>query len=171
MAVTHGQGNPNWTRDETILALDLLLSCGRQIPSPRDDRVIALSVLLRKLPIHSGESKVESFLNPAGVVFKLQNLHSVATGRGLKNFSQLDAEIWNQFGSKPDVVRKIADVINQAVSDPIKFEIVTQETSEAEFNEGRIITALHNRRERDPNIRRRLIEARTRSGELMCELC
>jgi hypothetical protein len=25
MAVTQGHGNPNWTRDETILALDLYL--------------------------------------------------------------------------------------------------------------------------------------------------
>jgi len=27
MAVTHGHGNPKWTRDETILALDLYFDC------------------------------------------------------------------------------------------------------------------------------------------------
>ncbi len=33
MAVTKGQGNPNWTRDEIILALDLYFDFEEKIPS------------------------------------------------------------------------------------------------------------------------------------------
>ena len=35
MAVTQGHGNPNWTRDETILALDLFLQLDGNVPSPK----------------------------------------------------------------------------------------------------------------------------------------
>lgn len=83
MAVTHGHGNPNWTKDETILALDLLFKLNGANPSPSDKRVIALSNTLNQLPIHPLEIRKAQFRNPAGVAFKIQNLKSVATGKGL----------------------------------------------------------------------------------------
>jgi 5-methylcytosine-specific restriction protein A len=33
MPITKGQGNPNWTREETILAMDLLVRSDGAIPS------------------------------------------------------------------------------------------------------------------------------------------
>ena len=53
MAVTKGHGNPKWTRDETILALDLYFDSDGQIPSSNSAEVIELSNLLRSLPYHS----------------------------------------------------------------------------------------------------------------------
>ncbi len=50
MAVTQGHGNPNWTREEVILALALYQECGDKIPSSSDGRVSELSALLRSLP-------------------------------------------------------------------------------------------------------------------------
>jgi 5-methylcytosine-specific restriction protein A len=49
MAVTQGHGNPNWTRDEVLLALDLYLRCADRVPGPTDSRVIGLSEDLRLL--------------------------------------------------------------------------------------------------------------------------
>ena len=87
MAVTQGHGNADWTRDETILALELYQACGASIPGKRDPRVIALSERLRVLQIHPVESRVASFRNPEGVSFKLQNLRQVDSGRGLDHVS------------------------------------------------------------------------------------
>src|SRR5581483_8043912 len=99
MAVTHGHGNPAWTRDEIILALDLYLDCQGHIPSSSDPRVLALSELLRSFPYHSRAARQASFRNTDGVSFKLQNLRQVATGKGLGNVSNMDRAVWKEFGT------------------------------------------------------------------------
>lgn len=53
MAVTHDHGNPKWTREEVVLALDLYFSCKGTIPRSDDPRVRELSNLLRSLPYHT----------------------------------------------------------------------------------------------------------------------
>src|ERR1700687_641779 len=98
MAQAHGHGNPKWTRDEVILALDLYFNCGGSIPSKGDARVQKLSSVLRRLPYHGAESRKDSFRNPDGVAFKLQNLRHVATGKGLGNVSETDRAVWAEFG-------------------------------------------------------------------------
>lgn len=64
MAVTSGQGNPKWTREETILALELYFETAPSVPGPKDPRVWGLSELLRSLPYHEGKSRNETFRNP-----------------------------------------------------------------------------------------------------------
>ena len=98
MARTHGHGNPDWTRDETILALALYLETGEAVPSKKDPRVQRLSSTLRALPYHAEAARRETFRNPDGVAFKLQKLRSVATGKGLGNTSTMDREIWRSLG-------------------------------------------------------------------------
>jgi 5-methylcytosine-specific restriction protein A len=66
MARTHGHGNPKWTRDETMLALDLYFECGGNMPSGKDGRVQKLSKLLRSLPYHGAVLRKDSFRNPDG---------------------------------------------------------------------------------------------------------
>lgn len=88
MARTQGHGNPKWTRDETVLALDLYFDLNGKVPSGADKRVQTLSELLRRFPYHAEASRQESFRNPDGVAFKLQNLRQVATGKGLGNVSE-----------------------------------------------------------------------------------
>lgn len=39
MAVTHGHGNPAWTKEETLLALNLLFQLQGKNPSAADERV------------------------------------------------------------------------------------------------------------------------------------
>ena len=55
MARTQGHGNPDWTRDETILALELYLSTTEKIPGTNDERVRQLSSTLRARAQISGE--------------------------------------------------------------------------------------------------------------------
>ena len=170
MARTSGHGNPSWTRDETILALDLYFDFDGKIPSGRDPRVVALSELLRQLPYHSEASKRDSFRNGDGVAFKLQNLRQVATGHGLGNVSQMDRKIWSEFHSRPEAVKQMAEVIRANIA--AAQAMPSQEAEEdEEFFEGRVATIVHNRRERSRGLRPQLIEARRTAGGLACEVC
>ena len=169
MAVTRGHGNPKWTREETILALNLYFECEGRIPSGSDPRVQALSETLRAFPHHSFAARKASFRNPDGVAFKLQNLRQVATGKGLGNVSRTDREVWKEFGSDPERVKAYAqliatgiEVLNEVKEEPAEYEV---------FAEGRILTETHIRRERDPRLRSRLIEKRRADSALFCEIC
>jgi 5-methylcytosine-specific restriction protein A len=167
MAKTQGHGNPNWSRDETILALDLYLQLGGVVPSPRSEAISQLSARLRSLPYHAEAAKQPTFRNPDGVGFKLMNIRQVATGKGLGNVSNMDRQVWAEFGQRPDEVRRIAAAIQSGIA------IVGSEQLpevEQELPEGRLLTALHLRRERHPKVRKMLIDARGHGG-LRCEIC
>lgn len=167
MAVTQGHGNPHWSRDETLLALALYLSLDGKVPSPRAPEVRALSDLLRSLPYHAEAAKQTTFRNPDGVGFKLMNIRQVATGKGLGNVSNMDRQVWAEFGQRPDEVRRIADAIKAGIT------VVGSEQLpdvEQELAEGRLLTALHIRRERNPKVRKMLLDDRRVTG-FRCEIC
>ena len=165
MAVTNGHGNPNWSRDEVILALDLYLQSHGKIPSKLDPRVIELSGILNSLPLHAGVHKNPAFRNADGVTFKLQNIRQIATGKGLGNTSSVDRAVWSDLGDKPQLVADIAARIRAAVG-----EILPSPEEDETFREGRIVTALHIRRERSAKLRKKVLEAAAKSG-LSCEGC
>jgi 5-methylcytosine-specific restriction protein A len=168
MARTNGHGNPNWTRDETILALDLYFDCGERAPSGNDERVRAVSDLLRQIPYHAVASRKESFRNPDGVAFKLQNLRQISTGKGLGNVSEMDRNVWRDLGANPQKTKELATLIRSGIlasSGSVSF------SDEVEFSEGRVVTELHTRRERNPKLRQRLIAARRVSDKFFCEMC
>lgn len=167
MAKTQGHGNPNWSRDETILALDLFLRLGGNVPSPKSKDIKELSELLRSLPYHAEAAKQSTFRNPDGVGFKLMNIRQVATGKGLGNVSNMDRLIWAEFGVRPDEVRRIAAAIKAGVT--AAGSEVLPEVDE-ELPEGRLLTALHIRRERNPKVRKLLLAARHAAG-FRCEIC
>ncbi|WP_275975390.1 HNH endonuclease [Chromobacterium sp. IRSSSOUMB001] len=168
MARTHGHGNPKWTRDETILALDLYFDLNGKIPPGSDERVKALSEVLRRFPYHAEASRKESFRNPDGVAFKLQNLRQVATGKGLGNVSETDRVVWSEFGTSPEATKSLANIIRAGIVESEASEPVQEDI---EFIEGRVVTELHTRREREPKLRKRLLSSRCASGKLFCEMC
>jgi len=167
VARTQGHGNPKWSRDETILALQLYFDCGQTIPSAHDPRVVGLSGILRALPFHSSASKRESFRNADGVAFKLQNLRQVATGRGLGNVSETDRRVWAEFGQHPTKLKRTAELIfhgSRVAQQPL-------DEDEEEFAEGRTLTLIHKTKERNRLLRKRLLRMRKASGPLCCEMC
>lgn len=168
MAVTSGQGNPKWTREELILALELYHRMEPTIPGPKDERVINLSEELRALPYHSEEARKPSFRNPDGVAFKLQNLRQVATGRGLKNTAKGDREIWELFGDDPNRTRIAAARIREGLQ--INQE-KADEPEDEEFLEGRAVTDAHKRIERNRKLRASLLSARQRDDLVECDIC
>jgi 5-methylcytosine-specific restriction enzyme A len=172
MAVTKGHGNPDWTRDEVLIALALYLACDGKPPGPTDPRVLATSQLLRSLPIHKGAAKNDRFRNSDGVAFKLQNLRQVATGQGLGNVSAIDRAVWSDFGSKPELVRELANAIHVHAQAPdLTVDDIAAIEQDEEFAEGRIFTAFHKVRERNPKLRRALVRKRQALGPLTCDAC
>ncbi|WP_411906054.1 HNH endonuclease [Rhizobium mayense] len=167
MAVTQGHGNPHWTRDETLLALDLYLTLKGQIPSSKASEILDLSILLRSLPYHAEAAKQPTFRNPAGVGFKLMNLRQVATGKGLGNVSNMDRQIWKEYAERPQEVHKLAAAIRAGIALAGSEQLPDVEQ---ELPEGRLLTALHVRRERNPKVRKLLLDDR-RSAGLRCEIC
>lgn len=168
MVATQGQGNPVWSTEEVILALDLYFSAGGALEAS-DPRVIKLSELLRSIPYHAKAAKKSSFRNADGVAFKLGNLHNLATGKGFPKVSKTDRKVWEDFGDDPGRVALVAEVIREGLPevDAMSLDVDREE----EFAEGRLITARHFQRERSPQLRHQLLELRKQVTSLRCELC
>ncbi|MGW6012713.1 hypothetical protein [Streptomyces sp. NPDC055210] len=62
--------NPDWARDEIILACELVVTNDWKGLDARDSRVIDLSAVLQLLPIHTFADRNETFRNPNGVARK-----------------------------------------------------------------------------------------------------
>ena len=171
MAVTHGHGNPNWNRDETILALEAYFALAGKNPSAKDPQIIALSQTLRALPYHGEAARRATFRNPDGAAFKVQNLRSRETGKGLGNVSRMDRDIWDEFGAYPAEVTRLATLIRAGIAanhQPTTPEI--DHAEEIEFYEGRLLTQSHMRRERSAGLRKALLKKR-QGGARHCDIC
>ena len=172
MAVTKGHGNPAWSVDETILALELYLNSQDKIPGPNHSEVIELSRTLNKLPIHPIKLRRNSFRNPDGVAFKIQNIRSVATGKGLSNTSKIDKLVWESFGHQPELVKELAKQIRETSCFFDDTEVILDDLSnEVTFQEGLVLTAFHKKRERANGIRPALLKKRRAENKLHCDIC
>jgi len=170
VAVTKGHDNPNWNREETILALDAYFKLAGKNPNAKDPLIIALSNTLRALPYHGRAARMPTFRNPDGAAFKIQNLKSRETGKGLANVSRVDREIWDELGGDPVEVARLADLIRSGIAANDQFSAkLTDEADELEFYEGRLLTQRHLRRERSWSLRRALLKKR--ADTLHCDIC
>lgn len=170
MAATKGHGNPRWSRDETLLALELYLTCKGIVPGPADERVLQLSEELRRLPIYPADKRRETFRNPEGVAFKLQNLRQVATGRGLGNVSETDKEVWAAYGHQPETVARLTMQIREVAANAELAAIIDDD--DFEFLEGRLLTKQHKYRERHGSVRPTYIARRLKmNATFACDAC
>jgi 5-methylcytosine-specific restriction enzyme A len=174
MPTTHGQGNPDWTFEETILALDVLQRNSFKVPGKTSAEVKQLSRLLCSLPIHAGTKRNAQFRNADGVYLKLQNLisrHPSRAGRGL-NSSIMDKQVWDDYWQKPAETRHLVVAI-EAGAKQLGPEVVDTYNVDSEpFQEGQLLTAIHKRRERARGLRARVVARQRESkGGLACEGC
>lgn len=165
MPVTKGAGNPDWTWDETLLALDLLYRHGAPL-SRHHSYVLALSDTLRSAAFHPSEGRKENFRNPDGVALKMQNLQSaIDPARGLSS-SHTDRAVVSEYppSRKNDVAQIAATILSELALSPQIEEVPKDEL----FVEGQVVTASHRRRDR--RLRRKLLDKRN-DENLRCELC
>ena len=172
--------NPTWVRDELILALDLYLRHSGNPPGKESPEIIELSETLSHLARYLGLTKADRFRNPNGVYMKLMNFRrfdpafTQAGKVGLSRGGKSEEVVWNEFAHDPSRCHAIAGTIRQvllaAPDDRTLSDLPAEDEEEAE--EGRVITALHRRYERDEKIvRRKKHQTLTVSGRLACEAC
>jgi 5-methylcytosine-specific restriction protein A len=166
---------PSWVRDELILVLDLYFQHGKELISPDDEAVEELGTLLRSLPLHPESEKGDQFRSNHAVVMKVQQfagLDSDTPYKGRGRVGQRQREIWDTFGDKSQEVRRIAQKIQEEYEEIGSSDSPEEQMKDEEFREGRILTRVHKRRERDPRLtRRKKQKVRDETGQLACEVC
>ncbi|MGN7722812.1 HNH endonuclease [Chitinophaga sp. 22620] len=172
--------NPKWSRDEIILALDLYFSPNRGSIDKKNPKIIALSRLLRELPIVFDRPDSEKFRNANGVALKLSNFakfDSGYTGKGMRNASKLDGIIFHEFVNQKEKLKKIAEEIRTInKNSELRVEILAVEDDEQTENdavfEGSIIYKLHKTKERSLKIvKKKKEQVLKETGKLTCEIC
>ena len=171
--------NPNWHRDELILALDLYFRVSPLHTSEKNPEIVQLSKILNALPLHPKAERVKGFRNPNGVYMKLCNflrLDPDYHGEGLDAGSKLDEEVWNEFYSNREQLSKIADAIRRNYSYLTTPEPKTGESEnideDEEFPEGRILSRSHRFKERNFElVKKKKLQVFQKTGKLACEVC
>jgi 5-methylcytosine-specific restriction protein A len=165
--------NPDWTRDELILALELYFRLDHRKLTSTNEEIVELSHILNQLPIHKGEPHDSTFRNPSGVAMKLSNflhLDENYDGAGLHRGSKLDKAIWDEFSFQRELLSQTASSILRNYSEVVN--IPEEIEQEEEFKEGKVLTRLHKLRERNRKVvekkKKAVLEA---NGALKCEVC
>src|SRR5262245_38271286 len=94
-------------------------------------------------------------------------------GAGLPRGGKLDREVWNEFAGKVQQLRLTASAIIDSANS-LRYEEVSASDSadeDAEFPEGKILTSLHKRRERNHKaVEQRKSKALKETDRLICEV-
>ena len=169
MAVTKGHGYARWSREETILALELYHELDGELRKT-DHRIAALSEYLRALPYNQIGERNETFRNVDGVYFKLQNIRSVLNGQGLSNVSRMDRLVAESLGHDPGETSRLAAIIRSSAEMITEDDLEVPEEFEEDFYEGRSAYVTHRKIERDPNLRKKVLKRRS-PHDLVCDIC
>lgn len=167
--------NPNWTKDELILALELYFRDETARGNKTHPEVIKLSQVLNSLPIHSNSAQKQNFRNPTGVAMKLSNFlrfDPSYTGKGLDRGNKMEEEVWNMYSSNIDALRKVQKAIIENVSFIEASKSSQDLESIEEASEGRLLTRVHRTRERNKAIvKKKKLSVKKKTGALKCEVC
>ncbi|MGS2738775.1 HNH endonuclease [Sinomicrobium sp. M5D2P17] len=170
--------NPKWHPDEILLALDLYFRLEPGQIYARNEEIIQISNLLKKLPIHKIIPDITKFRNPNGVSLKLSNFLAIDPnykGKGMQAYSTLDKELFDKFVDNKEELKRIVQQIKSTLNGDINLQLHHIETEEKEFfeaKEGEIIYKLHKLRERNPTLTKKKKDSYYKKhGKLDCEVC
>ena len=175
----HTKRPPKWHRDELILALNLYHSIEAREMDSKNSKVIEVSEILNKLPIHKERIGNVKFRNPNGVSMKLNNFKAIDPnydGKGMDRYSKLDREVFFEFHNNIDSLERIAKQIKTTVSDmeltKYLYQIGDDEEELLKVKEGKVIYKLHRYRERNPKLNKKKKDNYLKKhGKLDCEIC
>lgn len=169
-------GDPDWTWDEHVLALDLYMLNPASLPAKGSEPIMELSAVLNRLADRSGVPRTPKFRNPNGVYMKLMNFRRLdpavrAQGRsGLSRGAKGEEAVWAAYAQDPPKLRAAAAAIRLAVDDVTVP--LTHSVDDYEAEEGAILLKLHRSRERDRKlIEKKKAQALAKLGRLRCEVC
>src|SRR4051794_7262902 len=105
----------DWTRDELILAFDLVAQNGWRAVRSSDPRAEQLSRLLRSLPIHPVELREPSFRSVQSVqrkTYDIETGHPAYTGVRTKG-NQLERQVLEDYIDQPQLMSAMAERLRE----------------------------------------------------------
>lgn len=149
----------SFTRDEVILALDVLYAASDQRVSANDAAMADLSALLQRLPIHPVENRRADFRTIPGVTTQLNRFRrALASGKNNDHIGSLFFEIYFNFEERMEELHEIAVAIRR--NEPYYHPGFGNRMEEAGFPEGILLGHLH-----------RLLEVRDGSKVPLADHC
>jgi 5-methylcytosine-specific restriction protein A len=170
--------NPDWSRDELILALDLYMRNRQRLPDADSKEVAELSDLLNRLGAAVAH-KQQNFRNTNGVYMKLGNFRAVDPAytsqgkKGLNRGSKADVQVWSELAGDMSRLHTVADAIRTAANSG-EITNLPPVPDEAYFDapEGRILTRMHIARERNAKlVKKKKDAAYKQHGAIRCDAC
>ena len=171
--------NPNWSRDELILALEHYLKNPGVSHDPGKPEIEQLSTEINAIASFLGASQSETLRNTNGVSMKLLNFRAhdpdyIAKGQtGLSRGNKMEGELWQEFTDNTERLSQVAAIIRAAITEHANGN--SQPIEEPELSdaaEGKIITRIHRTRERDKGIvKSKKASFKRKNGRLFCEAC
>lgn len=124
--ITLRGSNPDWTRDELILALNVYLNHRPNPLNKASKEIVELSKTLQKLGrrLFPPADRADSFRNAKGVYMKLMNFRRLdpdCTSAGKKCLTQAakgEEEVWAEFANDPARCQATAKTIIGTLDDP-----------------------------------------------------
>jgi 5-methylcytosine-specific restriction protein A len=164
-----------WQRDELILAGDLVVQNDWRQIAATDPRVIELSALLQRLPLHPAEDRSADFRNVNSVARKTADIATNRPGHPGRptNSGAPTKRIIAELAADPERMHQLAESIRQAEARG-EFAPLTQPVAEEDegAEEGRLLVRRHVAYERDRALRQRKLDQVCHEGRpIACEVC
>lgn len=177
--VIRSSGDPDWTWDEHVLALDLYLRLRNSKFSKGHRDIATLSALLNAFARRRGWVVTGKFRNIEGVYMKLMNFRRfdpifLAQGKvGLQRGNKHEETAWNRYAGDPVALAEAVKLIRFAIdTDDVDLASPVPDEAGYEAEEGALVQRLHWARERDPKLARKKREqVLAAQGALRCEVC
>lgn len=174
--------NPDWTRDELILALQFYLNHRPNPPRKGSVEITELSSTLNLLgeKLFPPGERANTFRNANSVYMKLMNfrrldpLYTSEGKTGLTRGAKAEEEVWAEFAADPVRCERVAAAIKATLDDPeigaAWGEMDNNGIQEA--SEGRLLTRVHIARERNQKlVESKRAQVMRKNGKLACEVC
>lgn len=169
--------NPDWTRDEHLVALDYYLDNRDDYFSPTGAGVLELAANISQVAKALGlTGSSDTFRNPSGVSMKLLNFRShdpQHDTKGLPQGNKLEQIVWDEFAENPVALKKVvANILNLTSAAMADDAPILPDDDATEAREGQLLTRLHRYRERNAGIvKRKKASFFKKHGHLCCEAC
>lgn len=132
----------SFTRDEVILALDVLYSSEKGKVTADSDEIKELSMLLNRLPIHPIENRRADFRSPTGITAQLMRFHlSWLSGEKRKNVGTLFFNVAFEYEDRINELHSIANAIRK--NEKVFLSLFGAPLEDDGFPEGILLGHLH----------------------------